>query len=241
MLMSILSSSVLAGIVASKLAYLDPGSGSYLIQILIATLLGGAFVIKAFWRQILHFLGIKNKSVNNTDISNSLDLSNEEIININDLDLSKRNIQQSIIKLCSVYGLFNIKEYVNKNIDLIKEVYLQVKNGDDGIEIIRSIVEDAIINHQLKGLIDSNSLEYFDRDLIIKKTKSINVNVDMNLNQLINELAKKGVSSNRIECASCGQALEISSSDTSFVKCHSCGTTNHVVDLFDKYNTLLKQ
>jgi hypothetical protein len=55
MLMSILSSSVLAGIVGSKLAYLDPGSGSYLIQLLIATLLGGAFVIKAFWRQITTF------------------------------------------------------------------------------------------------------------------------------------------------------------------------------------------
>jgi hypothetical protein len=44
MLMSILSSSVLAGIV-----------GSYLIQLLIATLLGGVFVIKAFWRQISAF------------------------------------------------------------------------------------------------------------------------------------------------------------------------------------------
>jgi hypothetical protein len=39
----------------SILAYLDPGSGSYLIQILIAALLGGGFVIKAFWRQISTF------------------------------------------------------------------------------------------------------------------------------------------------------------------------------------------
>lgn len=37
------------------LAYLDPGSGSYLIQLLIAALLGGAFVIKSFWRQITSF------------------------------------------------------------------------------------------------------------------------------------------------------------------------------------------
>ncbi len=56
MLTTILSSSVLAGVVASKLAYLDPGSGSYLIQLLIAALLGGAFVIKAFWRQITTFV-----------------------------------------------------------------------------------------------------------------------------------------------------------------------------------------
>jgi hypothetical protein len=37
------------------LAYLDPGSGSYLIQLLIAALLGGGFLIKAFWRQISAF------------------------------------------------------------------------------------------------------------------------------------------------------------------------------------------
>ncbi len=55
MLMSILTSSVLAGIVASKLAYLDPGSGSYLIQLLIAAALGGVFVVKAYWRSIKRF------------------------------------------------------------------------------------------------------------------------------------------------------------------------------------------
>jgi hypothetical protein len=69
MLTSILSSSVLAGIVASKLAYLDPGSGSYLIQLLIAALLGGAFVIKAFWRQITTFVAriFKGKKEEPTD------------------------------------------------------------------------------------------------------------------------------------------------------------------------------
>lgn len=41
--------------VLSVLAYLDPGSGSYLIQILIAALLGGGFAIKAFWKQISGF------------------------------------------------------------------------------------------------------------------------------------------------------------------------------------------
>jgi hypothetical protein len=34
------------------LAYLDPGSGSFIVQILVATLLGSALMIKAFWRQI---------------------------------------------------------------------------------------------------------------------------------------------------------------------------------------------
>lgn len=33
-------------------AYLDPGSGSYLFQILIGVFLGGAYLIKTFWRDI---------------------------------------------------------------------------------------------------------------------------------------------------------------------------------------------
>ncbi len=34
------------------LAYLDPGSGSYLLQLLIGGLLGGLIVIKASWGKI---------------------------------------------------------------------------------------------------------------------------------------------------------------------------------------------
>jgi hypothetical protein len=37
------------------LAYLDLGSGSFIIQVLIATLLGSAVLIKTFWRQISAF------------------------------------------------------------------------------------------------------------------------------------------------------------------------------------------
>lgn len=55
MLMSLITTGIIAGAVSAKLAYLDPGSGSYLIQILIAALLGSAFVIKSFWRQIMNF------------------------------------------------------------------------------------------------------------------------------------------------------------------------------------------
>ena len=36
-------------------AYLDPGTGSYIFQILIASFVGGLFAIKLFWRQIILF------------------------------------------------------------------------------------------------------------------------------------------------------------------------------------------
>lgn len=37
-------------------AYIDPGTGSYVFQLLIAGLLGAAFTAKVFWRRIAAFL-----------------------------------------------------------------------------------------------------------------------------------------------------------------------------------------
>jgi len=37
-------------------AYLDPGTGSYILQVLAAGVLGGLFAVKTFWRQITTFL-----------------------------------------------------------------------------------------------------------------------------------------------------------------------------------------
>jgi hypothetical protein len=33
-------------------AYLDPGTGSYIFQVLIATFIGGLFTIKMYWKKI---------------------------------------------------------------------------------------------------------------------------------------------------------------------------------------------
>lgn len=37
-------------------AYLDPGSGSQMLQIIIGFVLGGLFTLKVFWKKILIFL-----------------------------------------------------------------------------------------------------------------------------------------------------------------------------------------
>lgn len=47
-------------------AYIDPGSGSYLIQILAALFLGSLFTIKTFWYRIKNFFS-KNKDNQNDD------------------------------------------------------------------------------------------------------------------------------------------------------------------------------
>lgn len=43
-------------------AYLDPGSGSYIIQMIIAGFVGGAYAIKLYWQRILIFFKARSKS-----------------------------------------------------------------------------------------------------------------------------------------------------------------------------------
>ena len=49
MLAVLLASALWAG---PALAYIDPGSGSYLFQLLIAGAVGALYGLKVFWRQI---------------------------------------------------------------------------------------------------------------------------------------------------------------------------------------------
>ncbi len=48
--------------------YIDPGSGSYLIQIIIAAILGVGFFFKSFWYSIKSFFtGTKSKKEEKKD------------------------------------------------------------------------------------------------------------------------------------------------------------------------------
>lgn len=46
-----------------KLAYLDPGSGSFLLQLLIAALLGAGIALRASWSKVKGLFGIKPDEV----------------------------------------------------------------------------------------------------------------------------------------------------------------------------------
>jgi hypothetical protein len=41
---------------ATARGYIDPGTGSYVLQLLLAGLLGALFALKVFWRKVVHFL-----------------------------------------------------------------------------------------------------------------------------------------------------------------------------------------
>jgi hypothetical protein len=49
----------LASPITSILAYLDPGTGSYAIQILLATLFGGMFAFKQSWSEVKAWFALR--------------------------------------------------------------------------------------------------------------------------------------------------------------------------------------
>jgi hypothetical protein len=55
----------------SPLPYLDPGSGSFIIQIAIAVLLGLGVALRASWSRIKSFFGIKPKPEEDDDTDNA--------------------------------------------------------------------------------------------------------------------------------------------------------------------------
>ncbi len=57
----------------SNLPYLDPGSGSILIQILIASLLGLGLAIRASWSRIKGFFTARTKPADEDDSDDARD------------------------------------------------------------------------------------------------------------------------------------------------------------------------
>ena len=52
MLLNLLNFSTLFSLLNALPAYLDPGSGSFILQVLIASLVGIGFAIRAYWGKI---------------------------------------------------------------------------------------------------------------------------------------------------------------------------------------------
>jgi hypothetical protein len=65
--------SVFGGVLLAKTAfgYIDPGTGSYVLQVAIAFLVGLAFSVKIFWKKISAFLRktFSGRKRNGTDAS----------------------------------------------------------------------------------------------------------------------------------------------------------------------------
>ena len=59
------------------LAYIDPGSGSFILQTLIATLAGALLAVSTYWQKIKRFLGLSSDGDDEQDQSGSPSSSDE--------------------------------------------------------------------------------------------------------------------------------------------------------------------
>ena len=59
-------------------AYLDPGTGSYLFQILIAVFVGGIFTVKIFWHRIVTLFNRIIHREANQDVKGDDDTDSED-------------------------------------------------------------------------------------------------------------------------------------------------------------------
>jgi hypothetical protein len=50
--LSFLAGTIYLEILSAPKAYLDPGSGSFILQLVLAAVLGGLFIIKGYWLKI---------------------------------------------------------------------------------------------------------------------------------------------------------------------------------------------
>jgi hypothetical protein len=55
----------LYSVLGTENAYLDPGSGSFILQLILASLLGGLLLLKTYWKKISNFF--RGKSPNGND------------------------------------------------------------------------------------------------------------------------------------------------------------------------------
>jgi len=58
--------------------YLDPGSGSFLIQLLLAALLGGAFAIKIYWKKLKALFTGKKTEISTPTVSEAIEQPTSE-------------------------------------------------------------------------------------------------------------------------------------------------------------------
>ena len=67
-----LITSVFLNISGKENAYLDPGSGSFIIQIIIASLVGVGFLLRGYWSKIANLFRGSNSDLDDDD-ENELD------------------------------------------------------------------------------------------------------------------------------------------------------------------------
>lgn len=146
-------------------------------------------------------------------------------------------LDKLIIERCKATGRMDVAAVAEQNLDSIRRIEempgLSLAAATD---FVSQHLQRFIIADVLTGLLDRETLQYVDRDLIIKEQRVVHVQLDFN--ELLQQLGSKGVALSSITCPRCGGGCSVPDSGTSF-SCEFCGSTIHVMDIFETFKGIL--
>ena len=146
---------------------------------------------------------------------------------------------ESVEADCKSRGKVSLRELARKHHERAKElVDAKLDTEDDALIWVEVIVENAIRDGTLSGIIDEEEMEYVDRDFIVREQRVVNVSVQLDFNNLVQQLGNKGVSLSTIECPQCGGTCTVPESGTAF-RCEFCKATVKATDIFEKFKGIL--
>ena len=147
------------------------------------------------------------------------------------------DLDKLIIDRCKTTGRMNMTQFADDNLAAIGTVLrTHDVSHTEATDYVAERVQQFVTDDVLPGLLNENTLQYTDRDLLVREQRVVHVKMDYN--QLLEQLGNKGVVLSSITCPQCGAGCSVPESGTTF-DCEFCGTTVRVVDILERFKDIL--
>ena len=104
---------------------------------------------------------------------------------------------------------------------------------------VRGVIEELILKDDIQGVFDADLQSYVSREFVVRTTRSVNINVELDFNAVLHQLGSKGVSLTSIRCPHCGGACELPNGGLDQFQCEYCHSIVRVTDVFAQFRDLL--
>ena len=182
--------------------------------------------------ELLEFSQIRKK-----DLEKATDLV-DAVKGLSTRECAREKIINTVEQRAKAYGKIDLNKFANDNLETIQR-YSGVSDTELATEEVRKLIENLISSGILPGIISDDNLEYLDRDLIEKRTKIVNVSLQMDFNNLLQQLGNKGINLSAIQCPQCGSSNSIPNAGSWF-NCEFCQTKVKVTDIFEKFKDIIR-
>ena len=176
---------------------------------------------------------------NKDDVMNFVMKTNQALESARERANKMSRLYDRILSQAKSYGKLCIKQFAEENFELLNNSISGGINSKGARFIVKSVIENLISKGDLTGIIDPDSMEYLDRDLVERKQKIISINFQMDFNDILQKLGSKGILLTAIQCPQCGANNSIPGSGSEF-NCEYCQAGIKVTDIFEKFKGILQ-